>query len=130
MTPEQFLTELIVSANAEFKSNVRTGNGTDLETFLKSKAAAKPSAYISYEGYSEIDTSEDGKRVEDAENYVMYLLVNNSVKPYHKAIREKLLECGSEFTDEDGNDKYVSMPNGQAYRENGSDAFAITVIIK
>lgn len=130
MTPEEFLQKLIEDSNDKFKNNIRVGDGMDLEQFLKSKAAAKPAAYISYGGYNEIDTTEDGKDVEDAESYYIYLLVTDSAKPFQKAIRRLLLEQGSEFTDDEGKCKYVSMPNGQAYRENGLGAFAISVIIK
>lgn len=130
MTPEEFLRQLIELALPSFIGHIYTGNGKDFETFLDEEATEKPSAFISYEGYVEIDISESGTSTEDAESYKIYLRTDDSVKPYHKALRSELLANNSEFTDEDGNEKYVSMPNGQAYRDNGADAFEITVIVK
>ncbi len=130
MTPEEFLRQLIELALPSFIGHIYTGNGKDFETFLDEEATEKPSAFISYEGYVEIDISENGTTTEDAESYKIYLRTDDSVKPYHKALRSELLANNSEFTDEDGNAKYVSMPNGQAYRDNGADAFEITVIVK
>lgn len=130
MTPEAFLQNLIETYLPSFNGKIHTGNGKDFATFLDEDATEKPSAFISYEGYNELDITENGTTAADEENYKIYLRTDDSVKTYHKALREGLLELKSEFTDEDGNDKYVSMPNGQAYRDGGADAFQISVTIK
>ncbi len=130
MTPEEFLQSLIETALPSFTGKIHTGNGADFATFFDEVATEKPSAFISYEGYKELDITENGTTVADEENYTIYLRTNDSVKPYQKALRAELLAQNSEFTDDEGNSKYVSMPSGQAYRDGGADAFQINVTIK
>lgn len=130
MTPEEFLTSLIELSLPSFASNIRTGNGSDFATFLDEESTEKPCAFISYEGYEEDEINENGTSVNDTEKYSIYLRTDDSVKPQQKALRSELLKNNSEFTDDEGNSKYVSMSSGQAYRDDGADAFQINVTIK
>ncbi len=130
MTPEAFLQNLIETYLPSFGKSISTGNGSDFATFLDESATEKPSAFISFDGFEEIDIYEGGNCAFDAEKFSIYLRTDDSVKPYYKALRVGLLELNSVFQDEDDNEKTVSMPNGQAYRDGGADAFQISVTIK
>ena len=127
MTVENFLQTLIETAFAGF--SVYTGNGTDFATFLDEQSTTKPSAFISYEGFNDDDTYVNGDPTE-VENYKLYLRTDDSVKPYVKQLKTVLKEQYEHtFTDEDGNERYVKIPSGTAYRDNGSDAFELSITI-
>lgn len=127
MTPEEFLQILIDTSLDGF--TVCTGNGTDFATFLDENSTEKPSAFISYEGFQNDENYTDGEEVE-SEQYKLYLRTDDSVKPYVKQLQYTLHNTYKYiFTDENLNEKYVKMTSGQAYRDNGSDAFEISITI-
>lgn len=130
MTPEAFLQHLIETYLPSFIGKIHTGNGADFQTFLFETANEKPSVFISFDGFEELDIYQSGNVAYDAEKFSIYIRTDDSVKPYYMALRIGLLELNSEFQDEDEQQKTVSMPNGQAYRDGGADAFQISVTIK
>jgi len=70
-----------------------------------------------------------GKSEEAEELFSIYLRTDDDVSGYVKTLRAKLLTLASRYKDDAGAEKYVRFPNGQAYRDDGSDAFQISVVI-
>lgn len=128
MTAETFFKSLVERALPDF--NVVDANGMTFSEFLTEKSVELPSVFISYEGFSEPENYNDGSGGNDSENYSLYLRCSDSVKPYVKLLQAALHEDESEFTDDDGKNKYVQFNSGQTFRDNGADAFEISVTIK
>lgn len=130
MTPEEFLICLIEDSLPSYVGHIHTGNGKDFATFLDEDSTEKPSAFISYDGFDEDTIYESGTGASDVEKYSIYLRTDDNIKEAVKCLKTGLLSNNSTFEDENGNEFYVVMTSGQAYRDNGSDAFMISVIIK
>jgi hypothetical protein len=128
MTAESFFRELVQTALPKF--NVVDANGMTFSEFLTEKSVELPSVFISYEGFSEQENYNDGSGGTDTENYSLYLRCADSVKPYVKLLQAALNSDQSEFIDENSNYKYVQFNSGQTFRDNGADAFEISVTIK
>jgi len=129
MTEIQFLRELVESALPTFAGNVHDANGSTLADFLDETASVRPSAFVSYEGFRQTEVTMQGKTEEAEELFSIYLRTDDDVSGYAKALRAKILALASKYTDDDGAEKYVRLTSGQAYRDDGSDAFQISVVI-
>lgn len=130
MTPEEFLIMIIEDSLPSYIGKIHTGNGRDFANFLDTEATETPSAFISYDGFNEENVNENGSGTDDVEKYNIYLRTNGNVKEAVKSLKTELLNNYSVFLDVDGNEHYVRMESGQAYRDNGSDAFQISVTIQ
>lgn len=131
MTDKEFLVDLIETAIPKFSKSVITGNGKDLSTFLGGDSSEKESVFLSWEGFTKLDNNESGSYVEYAQNYIIYFRSVEDIEGYINNILGELIEVrNSCFYNSDGAERFVEMANGQAYRDNGSDAFGITILIK
>lgn len=131
MTDKEFLVDLIETAIPKFSKSVITGNGKDLSTFLGGDSSEKESVFLSWEGFTKLDNNESGSYVEYAQNYIIYFRSVEDIEGYINNILGELIEVrNSCFENSDGVERFVEMINGQAYRDNGSDAFGITILIK
>ena len=130
MTAEDFLRSVATSALPQFKSNIHDANGMSFPEFLSEKSTETPSIFISYEGFSDVEYYSDGSGNVLTENYSLYIRCNDSVKQHVQALMIALGGEYSEFTDDDGAIKYVQIISGQTFRDNGADAFEITLQIK
>lgn len=131
MTDKEFLVDLIETAIPQFAKSVITGNGKDLSTFLGGDSSEKESVFLSWEGFTKIDNNESGSYVEYAQNYIIYFRSVEDIETYINDLLAELIEVrNSCFDNSDGAERFVEMTNGQAYRDNGSDAFGITILIK
>lgn len=131
MTDKEFLVDLIETAIPKFSKSVITGNGKDLSTFLGGDSSEKESVFLSWEGFTKLDNNESGSYVEYAQNYIIYFRSVEDIEGYINNILGELIEVrNSCFDNSDGAERFVEMANGQAYRDNGSDAFGITILIK
>lgn len=129
MTEIEFLTELIASALPTFAGNITDANGSTLDDFLDVKATVRPSAFVSYEGFAQTEITMQGKTEEADELFSVYLRTDDNIVGYVKELRKKLLTLKSRYKDADGQEKYVRMTSGKAFRDDGSDAFEISVVI-
>lgn len=130
MTVENFLSNLVESALPDYRNNITAGNGKSLMDFLQSESVEKPSAFISYEGWGEVEAYSDGSRTFDDENYAVFLRTDGDVKAEARMLKNALLAVKSKFTDDEGKVRIVQMLSGKTFRDFGADAFEITVIIK
>jgi len=128
MTAESFFKQLVQTALPKF--NVVDANGMTFSEFLTEKSVELPSVFISYEGFSDPENYNDGSGGSDSENYSLYLRCADSVKPYVKLLQAALNSEQSEFKDDDDKYRYVQFNSGQTFRDNGADAFEISVTIK
>lgn len=128
MTNEDFLSDLVAHALPDF--NIVTGEGMNFQDWLISESIEKPSCFISYEGFNETEIYSNGSVSFDDENYSIFLRCDGNLKPYAKLLKARLLELESTFENEDGEQKYVSMQRGNPFRDNGGNAFEISIIIK
>jgi len=130
MTVEEYLRTTVEAVMPAFKGNIHDANGMSFGEFLNEKSAETPSVFISYEGFTDVEYRSDGMSDVDTENYSLYIRCNDSVKQYVKLLRDRIKEDGSEFTDDNGVDRYIQIIGGQPFRDNGADAFEITIQIK
>lgn len=130
MTDKEFLVDLIETAIPQFANSVITGNGKDLSTFLGGDSSEKESVFLSWEGFTKLDNNESGSYVEYAQNYIIYFRSVEDIETYINNILGELIEVRNSCFEQDNVERYVEMTNGQAYRDNGSDAFGITIQIK
>ena len=128
MTAEQFFETLVQNSLPKF--NVVDANGMTFSEFLTEKSVELPSVFISYEGFSDVENYNDGSGGSDSENYSLYLRCADSVKQHVKSLQAAMNSEYSEFTDDDNKCKYVQFNSGQTFRDNGADAFEISVTIK
>ena len=131
MTDKEFLIDLIETAIPEFAKSVTTGNGKAVSDFLIGDSSEKESVFLSWEGFTKLDNNESGSYVEYAQNYIIYFRSVEDIETYINDLLAELIEVrNSCFENSDGVERFVEMTNGQAYRDNGSDAFGITILIK
>lgn len=130
MTVENFLRGVVTDSLPNFNGNIHDANGMSFPEFLSEKSTETPSIFISYEGFSDVEYYSDGSGNVLTENYSLYIRCNDSVKTHVKALMVALGGEYSEFTDDDGAIKYVQIISGQTFRDNGADAFEITLQIK
>lgn len=129
MTDIKYLREIISAACPTIIGNITDANGSTLADFLDATAAVRPSAFVSYEGFAQTEITMQGKSEESDELYSIYVRTDDNIVDYIRAIRDKNLELASRYKTESGSERYVRLTSGKAFRDDGSDAFEISVVI-